>query len=250
MLILKSMTNHKRWSTFDITWFTSQLLALLIINIITIATYDALWIALVSTAATLFGATGTWLAVKKYNINYLFGIIHVILYGLIAFITMVYGDFFLNIFIFLPLDIWGWVAWIKHNKKPDCECPNIESCTCVKMNKVEVRKLSINNVIIAIVVLFVSTLLFATLLWWLNDPAALLDAASTTISIFGMWLMIRYYREQWWVWLFVNLVSVAIWVQVLMVTGDIITLPFIAMWLIYTMNSIIGIKRWNQNGNN
>ncbi len=42
---------------------------------------------------------------KCGEINYLFGIIHVVLYGYIAFVSMVYGDFMLNLFIFLPLDI-------------------------------------------------------------------------------------------------------------------------------------------------
>lgn len=244
------MKNNRRWSNFDISWFTFQLIALLLINVAIIATYDSLWIALVSTAATLFGATGTWLAVKKYNINYLFGIIHVVLYGYIAFVSMVYGDFMLNLFIFLPLDIWGWVAWSKQNKKPQCECPNIEVCTCVEMNKVEVYKLTTKQMVTSMMAVIISTLLYGLLLWLLNDPAALLDSASTVISVFGMWLMIKYYREQWWVWLFVNVISVAIWIQVIIVTGDIIAIPFIAMWSIYTVNSIIGIKRWNQNENN
>lgn len=242
------MENYKRWSVFDITWFTSQLLILLLINIILIATYDSKWIAIVSLMASMMGAVGTWLAVKKYNINYLFGIVHVILYGLIAFVTKVYGDFALNIFIFLPMDIMGWIIWMKLNSKPDCPCPDIESCTCVEQKTVS-KKLGNKGWIVSIVLVMAISTLMSIALYYLGDPAPILDSLSTTISIFGMWLMMSYYREQWWVWLIVNLVSVSLWIQVLM-TGEMISIIFIAMWTIYTVNSIIGIMRWNENETN
>lgn len=232
------------WKKIDIIWFVSQLLILLTINIILITQYDSLWIAIVSLIATLSGSIGTYLAVKKYSINYLFGIIHVCLYGLIAFVSNVFGDFALNILIFLPMDIIGWIFWKKYNVRPVCECPSLEECDC-KKDETIINKLSINQIIISIIILLLSTLVLSLILYYFNDPAAILDAMSTVISIFGMWLMVKYYREQWWVWLLVNLVSVGIWIQVLF-TGDLIAIPFIAMWSIYVFNSIIGIKEWNK----
>lgn len=237
--------NYRRWSNFDITWFTSQLSILLIINIILIATYDSIAISIISLVASMFGAVGTWLAVKKYNINYLFGIIHVILYGLIAFNTKVYGDFALNIIIFLPMDIFGWIIWSRLNKKPECTCPDIESCTCIEDKSIS-KTLGTKGWIISIITLMIVSTLMAMLLAYLGDPAPILDSMSTSISIFGMWLMMSYYREQWWVWFIVNLVSVALWIQVLF-TGEMISIIFIAMWTIYTVNSIVGIMRWNDN---
>ncbi len=231
---------NKRWTTLDITWFTGQLIVLSIINIFLIITYDSLAIAIMSLFASLFGVVGTYLAVKKYNINYLFGTIHVILYGLIAFSTKVYGDFMLNIFIFLPLDIIGWILWNKNSLK----LKNIDDSNKIEIDRV-VNALTLNQWIISIVVLIISTLLYAWLLHYLDDPAPILDSLSTTISIFGMWLMVGYYREQWWVWLIVNIVSVGIWIQVLF-TGELVSIVFITMWSIYTVNSIIGIKRWNK----
>ncbi len=234
--------NTKRWSNFDIVWFTSQLILLLIINIIILSTSTNWLLNTTSLMASIFGAVGTWLAVKKYNMNYLFGIIHVILYGIISFYSKVYGDFVLNILIFLPMDIYGWIVWSKVNQKPQCDCPNIEVCDCIEQKSIT-KSLNTNQWIISITTLILSTLVFALLLDWLGDPAATLDSASTTISIFGMYLMVKYYREQWWVWLVVNLVSVGIWTQVLL-NGDMYALVFIAMWSIYTFNSIIGIRRW------
>lgn len=233
------------WSKFDIIWFTSQLMFLLIINLI-IFIDDNLTIigGIISIVASLFGASGTWLAVKKYNMNYFFGIIHVILYGLIAFDSKVYGDFMLNIFIFLPMDIIGWITWIRITSESiSCKHSNIEECNC-KNRKIESKELSTNQWLLSVGVILVSTLLYAWLLAWLDDPAYLLDSTSTTLSIFGMWLMMKYYREQWWIWFIVNIVSVGIWVQVFIVTKDMQAIVFIAMWSIYTSNSIIGTKRW------
>lgn len=227
----------KKWSLFDIIWFTVQLILLLVINIVLFKTYNSYLVWVVSTFATLFGAAGTWLAVKKYNINYLFGTIHVILYGIIALGSKVFGDFMLNIFIFLPLDIYGWIEWTKLTKKKN---------NSDKENKI-VKKLSLKQWLVIAVVIIVSNILYSLFLLWLNDPAAILDSMSTTLSIFGMWLMVKYYREQWWVWFVVNIVSVGIWIQVLIVDNNMMAIAFIAMWSIYTINSVIGMIRWIKN---
>ncbi len=227
---------NRKWSTFDITWFSCQLVLLLIINIILIANTNSLLLSITSLTASMTGAIGTYLAVKKYSINYLFGTIHVILYGLIAFNSKVYGDFLLNILVFLPMDLMGWVIWYKINN----DNKKVKDTEFIASNR-----LSINQWIVSLLLLGISNIIFATVLWQLGDPAAILDSMSTTISIFGMYLMMKYYREQWWVWFVVNIISVGIWVEVLLVTGDINAIIFIAMWSIYTVNSIVGIKRWN-----
>ncbi len=230
------MINKREWSTFDITWFTTQLVLLLIINVILIISVDNLLLNIISLTASMTGAVGTYLAVKKYPMNYLFGTIHVILYGLIAFNSKVYGDFMLNILIFLPMDIMGWIIWIRIGRESEDK------------NQTEsmINKLSLNQWIVSIVILGISNIIYSIILWELGDPAAILDSMSTTISIFGMYLMMKYYREQWWVWLIVNIVSVGIWIQVLIVAHDLTAIVFIAMWSIYTINSIIGIYRWNE----
>lgn len=221
------------WSLFDIVWFAAQLIILLILNVVLLALDGITVVTIMSLVASMTGGVCTWLIVKKDNTNYYYGIANVILYGIIAFVSTVYGDFILNIFIFLPLNVWGFIEWSKRTNEAESD------------GVIESRRLSVMWLIILTVALAVCVAISGSLLlFFTNDVAPFLDSTSTWLSIFAMVLMIFYFREQYWIWIVVNVVSVLMWVQVLF-TGDATALVFIGMFGIYTINAVIGIIRWN-----
>ncbi len=234
------MENNK-WKKWEISWLTIQLVILLSISIYSALNADILWVGIISIFATLTGAIGTFLATKKINYNFLFGIFHVFLYSIVAFESTVYGDFALNLLFFLPMDILGWIYWNKKHNYKKCECKSIEECDC---KKTRVKKLSWKGWILSSIILALSITIGSFILSWFGDKAAILDSGSTMFSIFGMILMTFYFREQWLVWFIVNILSVGIWIQVLISTGDQVAWVWIAMWSIYLINSSIGIKNW------
>ncbi len=229
------INSNRNWTKLEIFWLIFQVLFLFIISIYSAINSAILWIGIISIFATLSGAIGTFLATKRLGINFLFGIIHVVLYGIVALFSKVYGDFVLNLFIFLPLDIYGWIYWNNRDKKD-----------FNNSNEVNIKKLGSTQWIISIGVLILAIIGGGYFLQWLNDPAPFFDAGSTVLSIFGMFLMTYYYREQWFIWFFVNVFSIAIWIQVLFISGDQMAWVWIAMWTIYLINSIIGIRNWTK----
>jgi nicotinamide mononucleotide transporter len=67
------------------------------------------------------------------------------------------------------------------------------------------------------------------------------------LSIFGMILMIKFYREQWYVWLAVNIVSVGIYITLIVKDpSDLPSILYLVMWAFYIINSIIGIIKWRK----
>lgn len=152
------------------------------------------------------------------------------MYSLIALKSKVYGDFILNLFIYAPMSIIGWKKWRNHLNKENNN----------------VNKLTKKQILIFSVSMFIGVIIFGYFLFLLDDPAFLLDSASTVFSIIGVILMNGFYYEQWIIWLLVNLFSIGIWIQVLIVSHDLMAIIFISMWSLYTINSIIGIIIWNK----
>ncbi len=186
--------------------------------------------------AAVFGSFSNLLATKKISINYLFGFLHIVLYGGISFYNQVYGDFFLNFAIFLPLTFIGWRQWYKKEQNN---------------THLYAKKLSLRSWLKVIIGLSLLLIITSWILFFLGDPVFILDAMSNSISILGILLMVLYYREQWWVWFIVNIVSTLLWIQVLIISIANHDLNYMAitmtlMWSFYTVNSILGIIRWKK----
>lgn len=231
--------NERKWSNFDLVWFISQILLLLSINVIIIIHSDSLLLSIISTIAAVSGTVANYLAVKKYSFNYAFAIVHVVLYGFIALSSSLYGDAMSYLLIYLPLDICGWILWSKKDKVPEGKSDN-------KENKIS-NTMTISHWFISILVLIFANCIYSYILHLMNDSAPVLDSISTTTSLFGMYLMVRYFKEQWWVWTFVNIFSLIMWIQASSAAGESIAISMMAMRMVDIITAIIGVVRWGNN---
>ncbi len=191
---------NANWKLWQIIYIFFSITLILSINIILIFfdSTNPLWVSIVSIFAVLTGIVSTIIATKGLSQNYVFGLIHVLLYGIVSFSIGVYGDFMLNIFIYLPMNFWGMYIWIKKEK-------NVENG-----ERPESRKIKYLNWIWLIPLIIFLIFSYAYFLTLLDEPwqVSLFDSASTVTSIFGMVLMSLYFREQWVIWFFVNVFSV------------------------------------------
>lgn len=238
---MKENSKKNKWfNWWEILFLSGQLVLFAIILVFSLISDNSLELKIVATItffAALFGAVSNLLATKKNSINYLFGIFHVVLYGIISFYNQVYGDFFLNFAIFLPLEFIGWRKWYKKEQE--------------NTSFLYAKKLGLRSWIKVIIGLSLLLILTSWVLYLLGDPVFMLDALSNSTSILGIILMVLYYREQWWVWFIVNIISTLLWVQVLIISIANHSLNYMAitmtlMWSFYTVNSILGIFRWRK----
>jgi nicotinamide mononucleotide transporter len=126
---------------------------------------------------------------------------------------------------------------------------NIESPLNIESEEknIHAKKLSLKQWIIILPILIISIVGLSFGLYYLGDKSPILDSTSTLLSIFGMILMIKFYREQWYVWLAVNIVSVGIYITLIVKDpSDLPSILYLVMWAFYIINSIIGIIKWRK----
>lgn len=188
--------------------------------------------------------SGAWYVLNvnyKNDAMYLFGAIFALTYGIIAFKFMLYGDFFTNIFITLPICLHSLY------KKLDTRYGLAKAIY-------NVQKLSVNGLPYYRIVLNDKKLMFITyffllsigiiVLIMLGDPQPIKDAFTSISTLFGMGLMSLQRKEQWYFWIATNAVSIAIWAVNFITLG--LNPSLIFMWGFYFINSIVAYVRWTK----
>ena len=73
----------------------------------------------------------------------------------------------------------------------------------------------------------------------LGGAGTLLDSASTVTSVVANALMMLRYREQWLLWIIIDIITVIMWVLV----GDLV---MVTMWSVYLINAFYGYHNWTK----
>ncbi len=198
----------------------------------------------------LTGMINVVLVAKGNFSNYLFGIVNSIMYIIVAYNAGYAGDFSLFILYVLPLQFIGAYTWRIKNKK---DVDLIDNVT----HEVESKSLDIKGVILTtismVIVTYLVYLFMPSLTQIINDivlaipflsgnimpinSLPLADAITTTGTIVAGVLMILKYREQWIIWILVDVFAVIMWIS----KGD---AAMTLMFLSYLINAIYGTYVW------
>ena len=204
-------------------WFDYSFLALgLIIQVVTYALmpHDT-WLSLVSGC---FGVCSVCLASQGNIFTYLFGFAQVGTYTYLCYTQRFYGEIAINAYYFVTM-IYGVYVWKSRIR-------NQES------GLVTPRRLSwLTLVLIAVCTLLGSWLTGWGLAAWTDDTQPYLDAFTTIPALVAQVLMILVYREHWYLWLAVDILSVALWLR----AGDYCMAAQYAFWC---ANCLYGLRRW------
>ena len=131
----------------------------------------------------------------------------------------------LNALYYLPSQFIGYYLWNKHENK--------------KTENVKGKKLNIKQTALLLVGTAISIGVYKLLLDYLGGNNTILDSASTMISIIANTLMLLRYREQWLLWIIIDIITVIMWV--LMKDGIMVT-----MWAVYLINAFYGYINWTK----
>lgn len=175
--------------------------------------------------AAISGIFCVVLCAKGRKSQYVWGVLNVIGYVIIAFINKYYGEVMLNALYYLPSQFIGYYLWNKHT--------NLETKTT------KGRKLNILQSLILVVLIIVGVFGYKLVLDWLGGTQTLLDSASTITSIVANALMMMRYREQWLLWIIIDAITVVMWILV----GDFI---MVTMWAVYLVNAFYGYYNWTK----
>ena len=172
----------------------------------------------------LSGAINVVLCSQKKLSFYFFAYIQMFTYIVIIFQQRLYGELVENIFYVITTTI-ALFIWIKNYNKEEKE--------------VEARRLSQRGILIYSSIFIIGTLVLYCILSKTNDPQPFLDAVSTVPAFLAQILLMTRYREQWIMWLVVDIATLILWISI----GNIFMIMQYIFWI---LNCIYGYIKWSE----
>lgn len=183
------------------------------------------WYLLIDGIAAICGIFCVVLCAKGKKSQYIWGLINVIGYVVVAFSNKYYGEVMLNALYYFPSQFIGYYLWNRHTDK------NSED--------VKGKKLNLKQSMLFLVVIGGGIFIYKFILDLLGGNGTLLDSASTVISVVANMLMMLRYREQWLLWIVIDIITVIMW----LIAGDFV---MVTMWSVYLINAFYGYYNWTK----
>ena len=211
----------------------------------------------ISPVSAIAGVLCVVLCAKGHINNIWWGVANSALYAIVAFVGGYLGDAAINLFFFLPTQIFIWMYW-KNN---------------LTDGVVKMKKLNAGNTIALIIFSVIAVILFALFLngvdnfftqimkrsstFYANVYTAtgfklsgpLIDSSTVILQVVAEVMLILMFAEQWFLWIAVNVITIFIWSVVIMTdpTSVAYAAPTLAMWIAFLVNSIYGAWNWYKN---
>lgn len=183
------------------------------------------WITIVSCVA---GILYIVFLSDRNILNFIIGFISSTTYIFVAFQARLYGEVIFYLLVDLPMIFISFFMWKKHTGKD---------------LRVESRKLSLKQMFILLISSSVAVVAYALILKVIGGVNVVVDAISTVVSLIATILMAMRYREQWFLWVVVYIVSIVMWATTFNLLMLIMSIAcFISCFIGYISWSI-GIKK-------
>ena len=202
------------------TWFF--LILGLLVQVLTFVLMPDNPISLVS---GMLGICSVVLGAQGNILTFVFGFAQVATYTYLCCIERFYAEIAINIYYFITM-IYGVYCWRNRLSNNSLQ--------------VQTRRLSIK--LIAWGMLLIA--LFSWLTGWLlarftDDPQPYMDAFTTVPAISAQLLMVLAYREQWYLWLVVDVLAVVMWLRAE-------NYCMAAQYVFWCVNCIYGYIQWTR----
>lgn len=177
--------------------------------------------------AGIAGCISVVLTAKGRWMMYPIGFIQNFTYTVLAFQNKFYGEVFEQIFYIVTM-IWGMVAWARNMHTNEDGTQDVNT-----------RKFGLAEWLFTIAGVVIGTWLFGRVLVALGAAQPYTDAATNVMALFAQILMVKRYREQWALWLLIDVFCIKMW----WVAGN---WSMVAMYIAWTANCIYGWMNWTK----
>ena len=177
--------------------------------------------------AGIAGCISVVLTAKGRWMMYPIGFIQNFTYTVLAFQNMFYGEVIEQVFYIVTM-IWGMVAWARNMHTNEDGTQDVNT-----------RKFGLAEWLFTIVGVTVGTWLFGRVLVAMGAAQPYTDAATNVMALFAQILMVKRYREQWALWLLIDVFCIKMW----WVAGN---WSMVAMYVAWTANCIYGWMNWTK----
>ena len=187
------------------------------------------------------------LEIRQKNFMWVVGIATSLAAMWVFFRQGLYASFGLNTYYFITAFIGLW-QWRRDKKALAVKQVNEPGEEALQGDVICLNRLSLNTVLSSAVVTVAGTLALSWGMTWaesagvLNEnPMSLLDSAVAVLSAVATWWLVKSYREQWWLWIVADTLSVVLcalqgmwWMSLLYVA--------------YVIAAVYGLHYWKLHG--
>ena len=183
-----------------------------------------------SLVSGLLGMCSVILCSQGNILTFFFGFGQIITYTYLCYLERFYAGIAINIFYFLT-QIYGVFSWRKrlHNTS------NNKPTSIITTRRLRPATL----IIICSFALLLSAVTGFLLHAYTSDGSPYLDAFTTVPALVAQLLMMLAYREQWYLWFFVDILSAIMW----LLAGN---YSMAALYIFWCINCILGYIRWTK----
>jgi nicotinamide mononucleotide transporter len=213
----------RNWSAFELGWILTFVAAG---TWVTVFTQDSLF----NYGILLSGIFCVVLAAKGNIYTYACGLFNSLGYGYLSYKNGFYGDMALNLLFFVPTSILGFLFWRQH-------------LTAVAVKMRALQPMALAYVLLGCGLLIALLGLGLAQIKSQNSPY--LDATSTILSIAATCLMLGRYKEQWILYIVLNLVTIVMWL-LRFLHGSSDGAIMLVMWTAFLINSVYGYWLWQK----
>ena len=193
---IQMIDSVRRFGLFELFWYPTFIIGgLLCLLLIRPTTFD-----LVFAVINLFAfMTANNLVARGKRVGLLISTISMIVYCIICYINKVWGELIINVCMYIPLEIMGFIKWKKDNEEKSEEV-------------LDVKKLNFMGYIMMFgVIALITGAIWVALHFGLKQEFAIFNALSIAACLVGGYARNHQYIETWLLYIIANLASIALW---------------------------------------
>ena len=212
----------KNWKAYEIIWLATFSGIAAVLSVMSNE-------SVLGFSVFITGVLCVVLAAKGNIWTYGFGMYNTFSYAYLSYTNGLFGETGLNLLFFAPMNIVGYFMWRRHMVDKMVEMRKVKSATAVLM----------------LAGCVASTMAMGWLLALIpgqNTPYV--DATTNVLSIVATFLMVSRYREQWIMYIVLNVFTIIMW-SIRLMNGSPDGLMMVVMWSAYFVNSIYGYLTWS-----
>jgi nicotinamide mononucleotide transporter len=175
--------------------------------------------------ATITGLIYLYYSIKGDKRLWVYGFISSMIYVYVCYVAGIYADMGINLY-YVVVSIYGWIHWTLYSGQQKKEIPITRTKT-----KEYFLIVSFTAVLYLIIVL--------VLIYYTDSNIPYLDALTTSAGITATWMLARKMLEHWIIWVFVDALSVGLYIYKELY-------PTSILFLTYTFLAVTGFIQWRK----
>ncbi|WP_414046999.1 nicotinamide riboside transporter PnuC [Macrococcus equi] len=196
------------------------------------------WINIISSITMILSLI---MSAKGRLSTFIYGLIAIPLYAWISYKNGLYGEVGLQ-FVFITFQFIGFYVWMSNRHSNHLtDDPEVKD--------VDTKGLERKQWLITIATTIVAYIIVSSSLVLLHAKQPFVDSINVCLNLVGQTLMTLRFKEQWFFWIAVNIVSIILWIRSMYIGDgklDPTGISMAVMWFAALINCGIGYYNWKK----